>query len=239
MNNKILIIKNIPREDAGLIRELLEELKIDSDTVELENITALTTPEIYRAVLVLGGPASADDSNPFMLHELELIKRIIEHQVPYMGICLGLQTFVKAMGGKIERCEITEVGFRDPSGDLYKLSLTGEGREDSLFDGLPSSLTVFELHGETVIPAEGMKLLAKGDYCRNQVIKIGKNAYGIQCHFELTRQLLDTWLNEDSDLRKADKAMIISDFEKMSDDYRKTGRRLFTNFLKIAGFKTE
>jgi GMP synthase-like glutamine amidotransferase len=108
---------------------------------------------------------------------------------------------VKAMGGGIEKCQRSEIGFRDPSDNLFKVRLTSEGRTDELFYNLPEVLNVFQLHGETVNLTPEMALLATGDFCKNQIVKVGETAYGIQFHFELTNDLLESWIREDTDLR--------------------------------------
>jgi len=80
-----------------------------------------------------------------------------------------------------------------------------------------------------------MKLLAKGDLCKNQIVKIGETAYGIQSHFELTNDLLESWITEDLDLQKLDPGQLRSDFEKIKTEYQNTGQQLFFNFLTITG----
>jgi GMP synthase (glutamine-hydrolysing) len=106
-----------------------------------------------------------------------------------------------------------------------------------LFQGLGNSLPVFQLHGETVILRDNMKLLATGEFCRNQIVKIGSTSYGIQSHFELTQDMFEIWMNEDQDLTELNKDQLQSDFETIKLKYTQTGRQLFMNFLKIAGFQ--
>ena len=170
-----------------------------------------------------------------MIRELATIRKAIDIGIPYIGICLGLQTFVKSLNGTVSKCKTPEVGFRDPSGKIFKIRLTAEGRKDKLFDKLPNEFEVFQLHGETVELTPEMTLLATGDYCRNQIVKYGKKAYGIQSHFELTDELLESWLTEDDDLKKHDAKKIKSDFETIKAEYQRTGRHLFENFLSLAG----
>jgi len=100
---------------------------------------------------------------------------------------------------------------------------------------LSDNLTVFQLHGETVKLTRQMTLLATGDFCKNQIVKIGLTAYGIQSHFELTNDLLESWIIEDSDLQKLQADQLRSDFKTIKSDYQNTGRQLFYNFLTITG----
>ncbi|HBE39778.1 MAG TPA: hypothetical protein DDW27_00965 [Bacteroidales bacterium] len=129
------------------------------------------------------------------------MRKALQAHIPYLGICLGLQTLVKAMGATIQKCHTNETGFRDPENKYFKVKLTSEGRKDRLFKNLPDYLTVFQLHDETVELSPQMILLATGEFCKNQIVKTGKTTYGIQSHFELTNDLLESWITEDSDLR--------------------------------------
>jgi len=234
MTREILIIRNTPRENPGLIEGVLKEHNLAYHIIDFDHNTVINSTENYAALIVLGGPESANDLTPKMLNELALIKKFVKNKVPYLGICLGLQTLVKAMGGTVTKCNTGEVGFRDPNDTLFKIKLTNEGRTDSLFNNLPDIFTVFQLHCETVQITPKMTLLATGDYCLNQIVKFGETAYGIQSHFELTNDLLDSWIIEDSDLQKVDANQLQSDFDTIKADYQNIGRQLFINFLIIA-----
>ena len=235
MTKPILILKNVPRENPGLIEIVLKEYSIKYQIVDFDNSTVIETIENYSALITLGGPDSANDLTLKMQNELLLIRKALQSNIPYLGICLGLQTLVKAMGGTIQKCHTSEVGFRDPENKYFKVKLTSEGRKDRLFKKLPDYLTVFQLHGETVELSPQMTLLATGDFCKNQIVKIGKTAYGIQSHFELTNDLLESWIIEDSDLQKLHAEQLRSDFETIKSDYQNIGRQLFCNFLTIIG----
>jgi GMP synthase (glutamine-hydrolysing) len=236
LQKEILFLKNVSRENPGLLEDIIKELGINYSVVDLSQNESIRSIDNYGAVVVLGGPDSANDKTPKMEKELELIRNILDAKIPYLGICLGLQTLVKATGGEVVKSETKEIGFRDQNGNNFKVEVTESGREDILFHGLGNSLTVFQLHGETVVLTEDMKLLATGKFCMNQIVKAGPTSYGIQCHFELTRELLEIWMNEDHDLKELDRDQLISDFEKIRVNYSQTGRQLFLNFLKIAGF---
>ena len=233
MNQEILILRNTPRENPGIIESVLVENNLAYQIIDFDHTKVIPSIEKYRALIVLGGPESANDLSPKMLGELTLIRDAIQYNVPYLGICLGLQTFVKAMGGSVVKCQTKEVGFRDPKNHFFSVKLTVNGKNDRLFNNLPDVLTVFQLHGETVQITPRMTLLATGDFCHNQIVKYGSKAYGIQSHFELTNELLESWILEDSDLQGLDVDQLGSDFKSIESDYEKTGRQLFRNFLML------
>lgn len=236
LNKEILIIKNIAREGAGLLGDVIREQDIRTKVVEVSLAEKLPSPERFGAVVVLGGPDSANDETGRMKNELVFIRKVLEAEIPYLGICLGLQTMVRAAGGKVVKSPVAEIGFRDGNDQLFNVELTGAGRKDPLFEGIEDSFDVFHLHGETVILTEEMDLLAKGNQCPNQIVRTGKNAYGIQCHFELTEEMFEEWINQDPDLLTLDKGKLRSDFNSLRPVYIKRGHTLFMNFLRIAGF---
>ena len=42
-----------------------------------------------------------------MKNELVFIRKVLEAEIPYLGICLGLQTMVRAAGGKVVKSPVT------------------------------------------------------------------------------------------------------------------------------------
>jgi len=236
MEKEILIVKNISREGGGLLEEELKVLNIRYIIVDLNQGKKFPPVENYGAVVVLGGPDSANDENKKMKNQLARINQTLVAKIPYLGICLGLQTLIKAAGGQVVKNPIKEVGFIDPEDNFFTVEVTEEGKKDPLFKGLDQKFKVFHLHGETVELTDDMKLLAIGKFCQNQIVKVGFNAYGIQCHFELTPEMFEVWINEDRDLRQLDKGQLCNSFDEIQDVYTSVGRQLFKNFLKIAGF---
>lgn len=236
MKKEILIVKNMTREDQGLLEELLKDRGIGYTVVDLDQGQKFPPVENYGAVVVLGGPDSANDESEKMKSELVRISEVLAAKIPYLGICLGLQALVKASGGKVVKSPVKEVGFIGPDGSNFKVELTEDGKQDPLFEGLDHTFNVFQLHGETVELTDSMVLLATGKFCRNQVVKVGSNAYGIQCHFELTKEMFEVWINEDSDLLELSKEQLRAGFAAIQEEYTSVGRKLLANFLRIAGF---
>ncbi|NTU68834.1 MAG: type 1 glutamine amidotransferase [Chlorobiaceae bacterium] len=238
MSKQVLIVQNIAHEGPGLLLDLLLEHSIGFDCCYLFKGTAIPDPRRYTCIVVLGGPQSANDATPAMIDELHCIRETFEAGIPCLGICLGLQVMVKAAGGAVVSAPVKEAGFHEPDGTPYTVTLTPEGRNDPLFRGLPDQLPVFQLHGETVVPSTGMTLLGTGKGCRNQVVRIGHRAWGLQCHFELTRTMFETWTHLDPDLRAMNRESLLAEFDRIQEEYTRTGRTMLLNFLAAAGVIT-
>ncbi len=227
-------MKNVSREGPGVVSRVLAERGVPFEVVDLSAGEQLPEPKNYSAVLVFGGPDSANDETPKMASELEFVRKAVAAGVPFLGVCLGMQVLVKALGGWVLPNGVREVGWRDSVGKHYEISLTEEGITDALYAGLPWKFPVFQLHGETVRPTQDMALLATGKHCRHQAIKIGRNAYGLQYHFELTDELLRGWLEKDDWLRGHYRGHLEADWRALKKDYEANGRRMTENFLRLS-----
>ena len=236
MTRKILIVKNMTQEGSGLLETLLCEHGIATHHEDLSAGGTFPDPRGYDALVVLGGPQSANDETPSMLLQLRRIEQALHEEIPLLGICLGIQCLVKAGGGKVVKSPVKEIGFIDPEGSPYRIDLTSAGKKDALFGGLGKSFPVFQLHGETVeLAPSGMELLATGKQCPIQAVRVGKNGYGLQCHFELTPAMFSEWCDIDSDLKRMDRHNLMEQFETIREEYHSTGLKLLHNFLRISG----
>lgn len=232
--SELLIVQNISREGPGLLEQVLDEEKVSFDLIDLDKGQKIPELGDYKALVVLGGPDSANDDTDKMTGELSRIKEGLDAGMPYLGICLGLQTLVKAAGGKVVSGEIKEVGFVDPDDNQHTVVMTDEGKSDPLLTGLPETLDVFQLHGETVELTPDMTVLATGKFCKNQIVRVADKAYGIQSHFELTPEMLTVWADEDLDLMPLGKEQLLADFDAIRQSYTNIGQTLLRNFLSIA-----
>ena len=137
----------------------------------------------YSAIVVFGGPMSANDNDEFMKKEIDWIGQVLQSDVPFLGICLGAQILAKYLGCKIEKNtnELSEIGF-------YKIQPTENGIK--MFQ---SQDVFYQFHTEGFELPSGCELLAKGDIFSNQAFKY-KNCYGLQFHPEVNVYLHLKWL---------------------------------------------
>jgi len=234
-HNPLLILQHIAHEGPGLFGEFLKTKNIGADVVNIYTASCLPDPSNYKAVITLGGPQSANDNNEAMQRELKNLERMLRDEIPYLGVCLGMQTLVRAAGGKVVPYQTKETGWYRTDGSSYLIECTPDGLQDPLLEGLPSHFEVFQLHGETVELSGTTTLLGTAPDCPNQLVRVGTKAYGIQSHVELTRSMLEAWATIDPDLARLDKTTLISTYDNNARPYRATASTLFDNFLSIAG----
>ena len=82
----------------------------------------------------------------------------------------------------------------------------------------------------------GARLLATGDV-PNQAFVIGGSTYGVLFHLEVTPRMVEElvrvdnkWLHRDNNV---DDKFLIEQFHKNEESLRKSGERLFINWLSV------
>jgi GMP synthase-like glutamine amidotransferase len=235
MNPKLWFIKNMSHEGAGLFSLFADREKIPGEVVDLHKGDAFPEVSPGQAIVILGGPDSANDRTPKILRELAALRKYLCEGIPCLGICLGLQLLVKAAGGTVLKNPVKEIGFRDPSGKWFEVEKTRAGKDDPLLEGLPDIFKIFQLHGETVAPIPPMQRLAGGRFCENQIVKVRERVYGVQGHVELSERMFEDWLAADLDLRPMDPGGLRRDFEAVRRELEQSSEGLFKNFLRISG----
>jgi GMP synthase (glutamine-hydrolysing) len=232
---KILVVQHVPHEGLGIIGPLMRKEGLDADFLRVyrdERIPAQV--DGYSALIVLGGPMGVyeDDIYPFIRDELRLIRYALKERIPVLGVCLGAQLLAKAAGADVYKGGKKEIGW-------YDVELTSEGLRDSLFQGLPEELMVFQWHGDTFDVPDGATRLASSKLFPNQVIRVGPRAYGIQFHLEVTEDMIRDWLTVNKDelklLKSIDPKKIVKEIPANIHTLQAHGRAVISRFLRLVG----
>ncbi len=187
---RLLVIQHIECEDLGTFERPLREEGVSITFVNRgRDDRPLETN--FDAMILLGGPMGVYEADryPFLLEEMDLIRRFSKEGKPMLGICLGAQLIAEALGGRVYKGERKEIGW-------YRIYLTGDGRRDPLFSSMPDVPIVFQWHGDTFELPEGAVRLAYSYIYPNQAFRVGDNIYGLQFHIEVTEAMVREWLSE-------------------------------------------
>lgn len=146
-----------------------------------------TLPNIddFDFIIIMGGPQSPMqmEKYPYLLDEIELIKKAIQREKRILGICLGAQLLAEALGAKTESSPHQEVG-------MYLVELLDMAKDDPVFRHFPNKFEVMHWHYDMPGLPKGATLLAKSEGCPHQAFRYGDRIYGFQFHFEMTESLL-------------------------------------------------
>ena len=143
----------------------------------------------YDALVVLGGDQNVCDRDRlnYLEEELDVIARWLDGGRPLLGVCLGAQLLAHAAGGEVVRGDAPELGWCD-------VMLTDAGHADPVLGFGPQPLPAFQWHSCVARPPQGAALLARSEACL-QAFRVGA-AWGVQFHPEVTREIVDGWIEE-------------------------------------------
>ncbi len=148
-------------------------------------------PELdaISGLVVFGGEMNADEIEryPYLLTQRQLMRRAVDAGLPVLGICLGAQMLARALDARVYRAPLRELGFKP-------VRITEAGRTDPLLAAFHSGDLVFQWHEDTFDLPAGAELLAAGDDVQVQAFRMGRNAWGVQFHFEVDAEGVDAWL---------------------------------------------
>lgn len=227
-SNQILSIKNISFETLGVFKKyllsdgyLIKEVKATKKSLLNEN------PLNYDAVFILGGPMSVNDDYDYLRNEKNLIKNFLENGVPVMGICLGSQLIASVCGGQVYPGSKKEIGWSD-------VVITPPGKK-SLFHNIgKNKIRVFQWHGDTFTLPSGAEVLSTSDLYI-QAFRY-KNAFGVQFHLEVTRNLIKKWISKyqrELEAEKIDKSELINHMDEYLLDLQDLSTLVYKNFISF------
>ena len=195
----IAIFRHARTEGPAYFATYLERREIPWQLVPLDEGRAVPRDvRRYSGIAFMGGPMSVNDEDlPWMRPLLELVREAVRKDVPMLGHCLGGQLMAKALGGEVSRTRVKEIGW----GEV-------EVADNSVARGWFGALGAFESfhwHGETFsIPPGATRVLQNG-HCANQGFAVGRHL-GMQCHVEMTEELVRIWCASGADEIEAAKS---------------------------------
>ncbi|WP_330925046.1 glutamine-hydrolyzing GMP synthase [Candidatus Sororendozoicomonas aggregata] len=134
-----------------------------------------------KAVILSGGPESVGKGN-----SPRAPQAVFDLGVPVLGICYGMQTMARQMGGTVSSSDLREFGYAQLL--LAGRSRLFEGIEDHINDEGQLSLDIWMSHGDKVTQLpEGFVVTASTSSCPIAAMACEeKQYYGVQFHPEVT-----------------------------------------------------
>jgi len=192
---RAVCLQHVPFEGPGAFATCLAKRGCALDLYHLPKDGL--PPDPGDLLIVMGGPMSVNDPDPWIAEETSFIRSTIRAGKPVLGICLGSQFMAKALGGIIRPGLALEIG-------MTPIHLTEEGRQDPGFGSCSETFNVFEWHGEIFILPKDCVALAGSDVAPLQAFRYGSRAYGLLFHLEMEPTGIDALCREcAADLTKA------------------------------------
>lgn len=185
----VVIMRHAPNEGPGYFATYLERHGIAWQLVKVDAGEPLPEdPGACSGIAFMGGPMSVNDELPWIASALALIRRAVAAGIPVVGHCLGGQLMAKAMGGSVTRNPAKEIGWGEVDVAPGALAERWFGPGIRKFES-------FHWHGETFSIPPGAARLASSAHCANQIFASGPHL-GMQCHVEMTPDLIRTWCED-------------------------------------------
>lgn len=137
-------------------------------------------PDDCDAWITTGSRDSVNDESDWTHALCDFVARVAKTDIPFVGICYGMQMMARALGGKVE---ISTRGWGIGVAQSVVL------RPMPWMDGATPTVHLVVSHQEqvTALP-EGTELIAGNDFCPNSIITAAGNMLGIQGHPEFTTE---------------------------------------------------
>ncbi len=235
---RILVFQHIAIEHPGIFRAFLAADGVAWDAIELDAGEAIPPLDGYDALWVMGGPMDVweEAEHPWLVAEKRAIREAVsQRRMPYFGLCLGHQLLGAALGGRVGKMAAPEVGILD-------VDLNEAGRADPIFAGVAPRHQALQWHGAEVAETPpGAVVLARSPACAVQAMRVGRHAYGIQYHVELTADTVREWgevpayaCSLDSVLGSGALAGLDAKAGAHMAEFNGNARRLYDNWMRVA-----
>lgn len=180
------------------------------------------------AVVISGSPHAVFEPHPW-IEPLQSVVReaVAARELPTLGVCFGHQLLAQTFGGRVTR---------NPRGremGTITVTLNAGGRDDALFHGLSPEFSAHATHRDTVLePPPAARVLASSGRDDCQSFRIGRRAWGVQFHPEVTAPIMRGYVRSRAEVIRAEGMCPDTMHAAVRDEVE--GAKVLTNFVKLA-----
>ena len=186
--DKILII-DFGSQFTQLIARRIRELGVFSEIISHKKIRLKDVDQTIKGIILSGGPL-----NVYQINKYSFDKKILDLNIPVLGICFGHQLLCHSLGSEIERAESLSSG-------IWTLELTTEGEKDFLLtshvENNEKISGLFSHQDHVMSVPNNCTLLSKTSHNMVTAVRVNNElgepmpAWGIQFHPEAARKRIE------------------------------------------------
>ena len=229
---EFLVLQHEPMEGPGTIAG---EIRSAGHTVRIirmdqkEKVPA--DPGPFAGVVVMGGTMGVYDQGKLthLKEEIGLLEKALQKEKPVLGICLGAQLLAAAAGAEVKPGE-KEIGWVL----VHKMP---EACKDPVLRRLPENFHALMWHGDHFALPKGAIHLLGTQKCACAGFRIGKKAYGLVPHLEMTAAMIDEMVSASrQELASAhvEPAQILEDSSEYAEPTEELARTMWKVWIGLA-----
>lgn len=182
----VAIIQHTEVGAPGSVPSILDELGVPSTIVRVVDGESIPDrAEDFSGLITMGGYMGVYDPLPWIAQEIALIREAAALGMPVAGHCLGSQIMAVAFGARVKRNERPEIGWNHIVLEQTLSATEWFGKDAG------EHVLAFQWHGDTFELPPGAERLATSAYCENQVFVVDERHLAMQCHLEMTPELVE------------------------------------------------
>jgi len=238
----LLVIQHVDHEGPDLIATLAAERGMAIRTLRPASGDRLPRPEACpnTIAVVLGGPMGVDDRRhpgmEWLQRELDWLTSWHQQRRPVLGICLGAQLLAVAAGGSVQPLQVGQPPQRLKELGFGAIHWVADATQEPLLHGLQPSALALHWHGDRILLPDQATLLGSSLHCAEQLFRIGRHGFGLQCHLEVSGPSLERWIAQDRDyvisaLGANGPEQLRQSWQQLNGELNRGGRQLLSGVL--------
>ncbi len=178
-----------------------EGLGVEPSSVAIIDVEAgprLPHPGDIASAVITGSHSMVTDEQSWVEPLAEWLRRLVEEEVPILGVCYGHQLLGHALGGR--------VGFHPDGPEIgtVEVDLLQEAERDPLLRGMPNRFDAHTTHAQSVLALpDGAVLLARTAHDAHAAFRAGPCAWGVQFHPEYDERIMRHYVREQRETLQA------------------------------------
>ena len=230
---EFLVLQHEPLEGAGTIAEEIRSAGHTVRTVRIDQKEKVPTDSApFAGVVVMGGTMGVYDQGklPHLKEEIVLLEKTVKTEKPVLGICLGAQLLAAAAGTEVKPGE-KEIGWSP----VHKMP---EACKDPVLRRLPENFQALMWHGDHFQLPKGATHLLSTQKCACAGFRLGKKAYGLVPHLEMTAAMIDEMVSasrKELAAAQVEPAQILEDSSEYAEPAEELARTMWKAWVGLIG----